>query len=47
MEQQLIAMTQKELQRYEIIKNLIKGLVNSSEAAAVKPLNKSVSRYGR
>ncbi|MEW6408420.1 MAG: ISNCY family transposase [Patescibacteria group bacterium] len=33
MQQQLISMTQKELLRYEIIQNLIKGCINGTEAA--------------
>jgi len=33
MEQQLIAMTQKELSRYEVIKNLVEKVINGSQAA--------------
>lgn len=45
MEQSLITMTQKELSRYEIINNLIKGLINGPEAA--KQVNLSIRQVQR
>lgn len=54
MTQDLITMTQKELSRYEVIKRLIKGEINGTEAAKqlylsirqVKNLKAAVKKYG-
>lgn len=54
MKQQLITMTQKELSRYEVIKNLVEKVINGSQAAKqtglsvrqVRRLKWAVIQYG-